>query len=84
LLGAASLALANSVAYAQRREAEVMIRQLYQHLQQTQDATAAAIARELHDEIMNVNVRLNIESLQELVGRCGDVALRANLSWCWE
>jgi hypothetical protein len=33
LLAAASLALVNSAAYTQRREAEATIRQLYQHLQ---------------------------------------------------
>jgi signal transduction histidine kinase len=43
-----------------RREAEAMIRQLYQHLQVAQDNTAAAIARELHDEIMNVNMDRNV------------------------
>jgi signal transduction histidine kinase len=69
LLAAASLALSNSAAYAQRREAETMIRQLYQHLQVAQDTTAAAVARELHDEIMNVNVRLNIEPSRALIGQ---------------
>lgn len=79
LLEAASLALANSAAYAQRREAEEMIRQLYQRLQQTQDATAAAIARELHDEVINVNIRLNIESLQQVIRQVPDVTLRSEL-----
>jgi len=79
LLNATSLALANSSAYAQQREAETMIRQLYQRLQQTQDATAAVIARELHDEIMNVNVRLNIESLQKLLHHITDPILQTEL-----
>ena len=79
LLAAASLALANSAAYAQRRDAETMIRQLYQHLQVAQDTTAAAIAHDLHDEIMDVNVRLNIESIRALIGQVRDEALRTEL-----
>lgn len=34
-----------------------------------QDETAAAIARELHDEIINVSLRLNIEALQQLLAQ---------------
>jgi signal transduction histidine kinase len=79
LLAAASLALANSAAYTQQREAETMIRQLYQRLQQTQDTTAAAIARELHDEVINVNIRLNIESLQQVIRQVPDITLRSEL-----
>jgi signal transduction histidine kinase len=79
LLAAASLALVNCVAYEQRRDAETMICQLYQHLQVAQDTTAAAIARERHDEIMNVNVRLNIESIRALIGQVRDEAIGAEL-----
>jgi signal transduction histidine kinase len=79
LLDAASLALANSAAYAQGREAEALIRQLYQHLQQAQDTTAATIARGLHDEVMNVSVRLNIEALQRLLPHISEPALRSEL-----
>src|SRR5262249_48212901 len=80
LLGGAALAFANSVAYMQQCEAEATIRQLYQRLQQAHDTTAAAIARELHDEILNVNVRLNIESLQRLSSQVRDPALQAELA----
>jgi signal transduction histidine kinase len=79
LLTAASLALSNSAAYAQPREAETMIRQLYQHLQVALDTTAAAVARELHDQIMNVNVRLNIEPSRALIGQVRGEAIRAEL-----
>lgn len=66
LLAAASLAFTNSVAYQQQCAAEATIRQLYVKLQQAQDETASAIARELHDEVINVNVLLNIQSIQKL------------------
>jgi signal transduction histidine kinase len=79
LLEAAALALANSAAYQRQCQAEATIRQLYQHLQQAQDATAAAIARELHDEIINVNVRLNIEALQKLIDQVRDPTILAEL-----
>ncbi len=69
LLAAASLAFANSAAYMRQREAEETIRQLYQRLQSSQDETGRAIARELHDEIINVHVRLNIESLRKIAAR---------------
>jgi signal transduction histidine kinase len=79
LLEGAALALANSAAYQRQCQAEATIRQLYQHLQQAQDTTAAAIARELHDEIINVNVRLNIEALQKLIDQVRDSAILAEL-----
>jgi signal transduction histidine kinase len=79
LLEAAALAFANSAEYMQRREAEATIRQLYEQLQQTQVATAAAIARELHDEILNVNLRLNVEALQRLLCQVQDPSIQAEL-----
>jgi signal transduction histidine kinase len=79
LLEAAALALANSAAYTHQCEAEDRLRQLYQRLKQERAATAAAIARRLHDEILNVNVRLNIESLQKLIGRIHEPDIRAEL-----
>ena len=78
-LEASALALSNSFAYAQQCEAEAVIRQLYQHLQQVQDETASAIARELHDEIINVNVRLNIEALHRVIKHITDPTLRREL-----
>lgn len=80
LLEATALAFTNSAAYMQQCEAEDTIRHLYQRLQHAQDMTAAAIARELHDEIINVNVRLNIQSLQNLIGQVHDPALQAELA----
>lgn len=74
LLAAADLAFTNSAAYAEQALAEQTIRQLFQRLQQVRDATAAAIARELHDEIINVTVRLNIESLERLAAQVQDPA----------
>jgi signal transduction histidine kinase len=80
LIHAAVLAFSNSAAYALHRDAEAMIRQLYHQLQNAQDQTAAAIARELHDEIINFNVRLNIESLQKLLVDVHDSTLRDELA----
>lgn len=67
LADGASLAFANSNAYEQRHEAELIIRGLYHEVQRIQDETAATIARELHDEIININLRLNIQSLHWLL-----------------
>ncbi|NTU82809.1 MAG: hypothetical protein HGA45_26155 [Chloroflexales bacterium] len=67
LLGAAALAFANSASYGRQVQAQQLIRQLYRHLQQAQDQTASTIAREIHDEVLNVNVRLNIQALEYLV-----------------
>ncbi len=57
----------------------MLIRQLYQRLQAGQDATSQAIAREVHDELINVHVRLNIESLRKLGAQITDPALRAEI-----
>lgn len=67
LLSAAALAFTNSASYEQQVQAQQLIRRLYRHLQQAQDQTASAIAREIHDEVLNVNVRLNIVSLERLI-----------------
>jgi signal transduction histidine kinase len=67
LMDAASLAFTNSAMYRQRCDAEALVRQLYESLQRAQDETASAIAREIHDEVLNINVRLNIQSIQELL-----------------
>ena len=79
LLDAAVLALTNSATYTHQLQAEATIRQLYQHLQEVQDTTAAVIARELHDEVININIRLNIQSLQRTLAQVQDPALRDEL-----
>jgi signal transduction histidine kinase len=80
LLAAATLALTNSAAYEQQREAEATIRRLYQQAHEAHDSAAAAFARELHDEVINVNVRLNIEALTRLVPHVNDPWLRQELN----
>ena len=80
LMDASALALTNSAAYTQLLRAERTIRNFYQHLQQVQDATAAEIARELHDEVINVNVRLNVQSLERLLRRVQEPSLHEELS----
>ncbi|HMO57194.1 MAG TPA: histidine kinase [Roseiflexaceae bacterium] len=79
LLDAATLAFTNSAAYAEQAQAEQTIRELYQRLQQAQDATARAIAQELHDEVININLRLTIESLHRLVQRVDAPEVRQEL-----
>lgn len=61
------LALANSRAFYESQESSEVIRKLHHHLQQVQDNMAAAIAVELHDEIINVNVRLNLEAIDDIL-----------------
>lgn len=69
LLSAAGLAFTNSASYEQQVRAQQLIRRLYRHLKQAQDQTAAAIAREIHDEVLTVNVRLNVDALERLVNQ---------------
>jgi signal transduction histidine kinase len=78
-LDAVALALTNSAAYVACVQAEATIRELYQHVQQVQDRTAAAIARELHDEVININVRLNIETLEQVLCHIPDSPLYVQL-----
>lgn len=73
LLAAAGLAFTNSASYARQVQAQQLIRQLYRRLQQAQETTAAAIAREIHDEVLNINVRLNIVALEELLHVADDL-----------
>lgn len=80
VLAAAALAFANSATYRQQQEAEVTIRQLYHRLQALQDETARAIARELHDDIINVYLRLNIQSLEEVTPVVTQPELRDKLT----
>lgn len=74
LLTAASLAFTNSASYVRQVQAQELIRRLYQHLQQAQDQTASMIARELHDEVLNVNVRLNMDTLEKLLAQARTLA----------
>lgn len=79
LLDAAILALGHSAEYRERQQAEETIRALYRHMKQVQDLTAAEIARDIHDDVLNVAVVLNIQSLHELLQRTSDPDLRARI-----
>ncbi len=76
LLLAAALALANSAAYAQQLENEAEIRQLYQQVQQAQDTAASELARQLHDEIINVSAYHNVQALKKLVRQVDDQSMQ--------
>jgi signal transduction histidine kinase len=78
-IAAAALAFANSATYTRHKEAEELIRQLYQRLQSIQDATAQTIARQIHDDIINMPIRLNIESLKKLRGLVAHQMVRAEI-----
>jgi signal transduction histidine kinase len=78
-LAAAALAFTNSRTYGEQVEAQATIRRLYHAVQSEHERTAAAIARELHDEVLNVNLRLNIQSIQRLIAEVRDPAMRAKL-----
>ncbi len=79
LVVAASMAFANSAAYMHLRESEETIRYLNRHLQHAQDETGRRIARELHDEIINVHVRLNVQSLEHIARDTTDLCLRREI-----
>lgn len=78
-MGAASLALANSVTYQRQRQAEATVRSLYQRLQQAQDVVLRDLAIEIHDEVINIGVRLNIEALEQCIELTSDTQLRQKL-----
>lgn len=73
LLSAAALAFTNSASYEQQVRAQRLIRQLYHRVQRIQDQTAARIARELHQEVLNAGVRRNILALERLQSRAAEV-----------
>lgn len=79
LLAGASLAFANSASYVEQVLAQELIRRIYRHAQRIQEMTAANIAREIHDELLNVTLRLNMVSLEELLPRVADPDIRAVL-----
>jgi signal transduction histidine kinase len=78
-LAATSLAFTNSLSYREQVEAEATIRHLYHAVQFEHERTAAAIAREIHDEALNVNLRLNIQAIQRLIAEVRDPILRTKL-----
>lgn len=80
LLAAAALAFAHSAAYTRQLQTEATLRELFQAMRRVQDETAFALAREVHDEILNVHVQLNIVSLQRLLAAVDEPAVRAELS----
>ena len=79
LLSAAALAFTNSASYAHEVQAQDKIRQLYRRLQQTKDETEASIAREIHDEVLNVNLRLNVIALGQLMAQITHAQIRDEL-----
>ena len=79
LMDAAGLALAHSSAYERVRQTEGVLRELFDAMRRVEDETAAELAREVHDEIINIYVQLNITSLQQLLPRVTDQAMRAEL-----
>lgn len=80
LLAAAALAFANSAAYERQRQTERTLRELFHAMRRVQDETAAALAREVHDEIINVHVQLNIVTLQQLQARVTDREVQGELA----
>lgn len=79
LLRTAVLAFINSTTYHAQVETARSMRYLYQQVQQIEDATRRALAREIHDEVINVMVRLNIASLHHLLDETDDPFLREEL-----
>jgi signal transduction histidine kinase len=67
LLTDAGLAFTNSVSYAEQVQAKQTIAWLYQRVQDIHAETVTNITREIHDDVVNVNVRFNIASLERLV-----------------
>lgn len=79
VMDAAGLAFAHSGAYERVRQTEGALRELFDAMRQVEDATAAELAREVHDDIINVYVQLNIMSLQRLLARGVHPGLRTEL-----
>jgi signal transduction histidine kinase len=79
LMDAAGLAFAHSTAYERVRKTEGMLRELIDAMRRVEDETSAEFAREIHDEIINIFVQLNITSLEQLISRVTDQAVRAEL-----
>lgn len=79
MMDAAGLAFAHSSAYERTRQTEQTLRELLDAMRQVEDATAAELARDVHDEIINLHVQLNIMSLQRLLAQDVHPGLRTEL-----
>lgn len=79
LLETAALAFSNSASYDTQVLAQAMIRALYRQAQQTEDRTASAIANEIHDEVLNIHLRVNIDMLERTISEIPDRELRERL-----
>lgn len=78
-MSAATLAITNGNSYTRLSKAEQTIRQLYRRVKQAQDRTTTAIARELHSEVINITIRLNIESLDRIIAIAHEPQIRQGL-----
>ncbi|HMQ31803.1 MAG TPA: PDZ domain-containing protein [Chloroflexaceae bacterium] len=67
LLETAALAFTNSASYDAQVVAQTMIRALYRQAQQAEERTAAEIANEIHDEVMSIHLRYNMDMLERLI-----------------
>ncbi len=79
LLETAALAFTNSASYDAQVLAQAMIRALYRHAQQAEERTAAEIANEIHDEVISIHLRFNIEVLERLVAETPAPEIRERL-----
>jgi signal transduction histidine kinase len=67
LLDAGALAFTNSAVYERLSRTEAARSELFDAMRKVQDETAASIAREIHDEVINIPVHHNIVALQQLL-----------------
>lgn len=79
LLETAALAFTNSASYDAQVLAQSMIRALYRRAQQIEEHTAAVIANEIHDEVMSIHLRYNMDLLEHLVAESPTPVLRERL-----
>jgi signal transduction histidine kinase len=79
LADAAALALTNSATYTALIRSEETLRALYHRYQAVQMKTAASIAHEIHDEVINVLIHMNVRSLERMIETTSDLSLREDL-----
>jgi signal transduction histidine kinase len=79
LVDAAALALTNSATYSALIHSEETLRALYHRYQAVQMKTAASIAHEIHDEVINVLIHMNVRSIERIIQATTDPELRAEL-----
>ncbi|MEI8305449.1 MAG: hypothetical protein WCF99_00155 [Chloroflexales bacterium] len=79
LLETAALALTNSASYEAQVLAQAMIRALYRQAQQVEERTATTIANEIHDEVMSIHLRYNMDMLERLVAESTTPEIRERL-----